>query len=153
MAKGKAQDLFRSKAPWIMALLMRDFQLQLDDAAAILGNIGHECLGFTAMQEIKPTVPSSRGGFGWAMWTGPRRRNFEAYCTRNGFKTTDDRANYGFLFSELKGPERGAIGKLKAANGLNAKVKAFELAWRAHAGSVGLPPASCHASSATAAHW
>ncbi|TPM06756.1 MULTISPECIES: phage tail tip lysozyme [unclassified Mesorhizobium] len=129
MAKGKAQDLFRSKAPWVMALFMRDFQLQLDDAAAILGNIGHECDGFTAMQEIKPTVPSSRGGFGWPMFTGPRRRSFEAYCKRNGFKPTDDQANYGYMFSELKGPERAAIGKLVAAKSLAAKVKAFELAY------------------------
>lgn len=129
MAKGKAQDLFRSKAPWIMALFMRDFQLQLDDAAAILGNIGHECAGFTAMQEIKPTVPSSRGGFGWPMWTGPRRRSYEAYCKRNGFNPADDQANYGYMFSELKGPERAAIGKLKAAKSLAGKVKAFELAY------------------------
>lgn len=75
--KGKAQDLFRSKAPWIMALLMRDFPWDLDDAASALGNIGHECAGFTALQETKPTVPGSRGGFGWNQWTGPRRRNFE----------------------------------------------------------------------------
>lgn len=42
MAKGKAQDLFRSKVSWIMALFMRDCQLQLDDAATILGNICHD---------------------------------------------------------------------------------------------------------------
>ncbi|WP_147377487.1 phage tail tip lysozyme [Mesorhizobium jarvisii] len=112
-----------------MALFMRDFQLQLDDAAAILGNIGHECAGFTAMQEIKPTVPSSRGGFGWAMFTGPRRRKFEAYCKRNGFNPASDQANFGYMWSELKGPERAAIGKLVAAKGLAAKVKAFELAY------------------------
>lgn len=128
-SKGKAQDLFRSKAPWIMALLMRDFKVGLDDSAAVLGNLGHECAGFTAMQEIKPTVPSSRGGYGWPMWTGPRRRDFEAYCKRNGFNPADDRANYGFLFSELKGPYRKAIDKLTAARDLNGKVKAFELAY------------------------
>jgi len=129
MAKGKAQDLFRSKAPWIMALLMRDFQLQLDDAAAIVGNLGHESGGFASLQEVKPTVPSSRGGFGWAQWTGPRRRSYEAYCSRGGLDRTTDKANYGFLFAELKGPYRKAIDKLVAAKGLNAKVKAFELAY------------------------
>lgn len=129
MAKGNAQDLFRSKAPWIMALFMRDFQLQLDDVAAVLGNTGHECDGFIAMQEIKPTVAGSRGGFGWPMWTGPRRRSFEAYCRRNNLDPASDKANYGYMFSELKGPERKAIAKLKAAKGLAAKVKAFELAY------------------------
>lgn len=128
MAKGKAQDLFRSKAPWIMALLIRDFNLNLDSAGAILGNLGHECDGFTAMQETKPTVPSSRG---WPMWTGPRRRSFEAYCNRNNLVPASDKANYGFLFSELKGPYRKAVDKLKAAKGLANKVKVFELAYEA----------------------
>jgi hypothetical protein len=136
MAKGKAQDLFRAKAPGIMALLMRDFPLDLGDVTAMLGNFGHECAGFTAMQEISPTIVGSRGGYGWPMLTGPRRRSYEAYCKRNRLDPASDRANYGFLFSELKGPERKAIDRLKAAKGLNAKVKAFELAYeRAGAGT------------------
>ncbi|ESY09708.1 hypothetical protein X752_13970 [Mesorhizobium sp. LNJC398B00] len=109
--------------------MMRDFQLQLDDVAAIVGNLGHESGGFASLQETKPTVPSSRGGFGWAQWTGPRRRSYEAYCKRAGLNPVVDQANYGFLFSELKGAYRGAIAKLVAAKGLNAKVKAFELAY------------------------
>ncbi|RWN47189.1 MAG: hypothetical protein EOS03_12590 [Mesorhizobium sp.] len=129
MAKGKAQDLFRSKAPWIMALLMRDFKIAVDDAAAIVGNLGHESGGFASLQEAKPTVPSSRGGFGWAQWTGPRRRKYEAYCARNALNPAGDQANYGFVFSELKGSYRGAIPKLQAAKGLAAKVKVFELAY------------------------
>lgn len=128
-SKGKAQDLFRSKAPWIMALLIRDFKIGLDDSAAILGNLGHESGGFASLQEAKPTVPSSRGGYGWAQWTGPRRRSFEAYSQRAGLPVASDQANYGFLFSELKGPYRAAIAKLQAARTLNAKVKAFELAY------------------------
>jgi hypothetical protein len=129
MSKGKAQDLFRAKAPGIMALLMRDFPIELDDAAAVLGNLGHECGGFASLQEISPTVVGSAGGYGWAQWTGPRRRSYEAYCKRNRLDPAGDVANYGFLFSELKGPERKAIARVKAAKGLNAKVKAFELAY------------------------
>ncbi|RUU60843.1 hypothetical protein EOC99_20995, partial [Mesorhizobium sp. M7A.T.Ca.TU.009.01.1.1] len=129
MAKGKAQDLFRSKAPWIMALLMRDFKIAVDDAAAIVGNLGHESGGFASLQEAKPAVPSSRGGFGWPQWTGPRRRKYEAYCARNALNPAGDQANYGFVFSELKGSYRGAIPKLLAAKGLAAKVKVFELAY------------------------
>lgn len=125
-SKGKAQDLFRSKAPWIMALLMRDFKIGLDDSAAIVGNLGHESEGLADLTEDKPTVPGSRGGFGWAQWTGPRRRKFEAYCKRAGLKESSDQAQYGFLFSELKGAYRSAITKLVAARDLQAKVKAFE---------------------------
>lgn len=64
-------DVFARKAPWIMALLMRDFPLGLEDAAAILGNLGHESGGLVQLQELKPVVAGSRGGYGWAQWTGP----------------------------------------------------------------------------------
>jgi len=71
----KAQQHFMQKAPGIMRKLMRDFpKLQVDDAAATLGNLGHECAGFTKLQEIAPTMKGSRGGYDWPMWTGPRRR-------------------------------------------------------------------------------
>ncbi|MCW5697933.1 MAG: hypothetical protein KIS96_14530 [Bauldia sp.] len=112
-----------------MALLIRDFPIGVDDAAAVLGNWGHECGGFLSLQEISPTIPNSRGGYGWPQWTGPRRRNYEAYCKRNGLDPASDRANYGFAFAELKGPERKAIPALQGAKGLAAKVKAFELAY------------------------
>lgn len=79
-----AEQTFRAKAPGIMAQLVRDFPITPEDAAAIVGNLGHESQGFTAMQEFKPVVAGSRGGWGWAQWTGPRRRAFEAYCARTG---------------------------------------------------------------------
>jgi hypothetical protein len=118
--------LFTDKAPWIMNLLRADFGLTVEEAAAVLGNIGHESGGFKYFQEIKPTVPGSRGGFGWCQWTGPRRVAFEAYCKRNGLDPFSDKANYGFLFMELKGTEKAAIPALKKAKGLEAKVAAFE---------------------------
>lgn len=121
--------LFRQKAPGIMALLIRDFPIAIDDAAAILGNLGHECGGFELMQELKPTVAGSAGGYGWAMWTGPRRRAFEAYCDRNGMSPADDKANYGFLFVELKTTEKAAIAAVTRAGTLDGKVRAFELAF------------------------
>jgi len=129
MSKGKAQDVFRAKAPGIMAQLMEDFPLQLDDAAAILGNFGHECAGFTAMQEIKPVVEGSRGGYGWPMWTADRRRAFEVYCRRNKLDPASDQANYAYVYVELKGPEKRAIPALLKATTLADKVKAFELAY------------------------
>lgn len=111
MGKGKAQDLFRSKAPWIMALLMRDFKIALDDSAAILGNLGHESGGFASLQETHPTVPGSRGGFGWAQWTGQPRRSFEAYTKRNGLDPASDKANDGWLFSAERVVSHQDIGQ------------------------------------------
>lgn len=127
-----AEQVFRAKAPGIMAKLLSDFAIAVEDAAAIVGNLGHESLGFTAMQEFKPTVAGSKGGWGWAQWTGPRRRAFEAWCKRTGKDPASDDANYAWLFLELKGiegTEVAAIGKTVAAKGLDAKVEAFERAF------------------------
>ncbi len=124
-----SDTLFRAKAPGIMNLLMADFALDLESAAAILGNLGHESGGFRSLQELAPTVAGSAGGYGWAQWTGPRRREFEAYCSRNGFDPASDTANYKFLWVELSGSERAAIPAVKNAIGLQAKVQAFEAAF------------------------
>jgi len=119
--------LFREKVRQYMPVLMRDFGLTGEDAAAVFGNIGHECNGFATMQEMKPLVPGSKGGYGWCQWTGPRRREFEAYCARNKLNPASDKANYGFLFVELSGAEgKRALPALRAAKGLDAKVEAFE---------------------------
>lgn len=127
------EALFRATAPKYMRRLVADFpQLDLQDAAAIFGNLGHESLGFTKLQEMKPTVKGSRGGWGWAQWTGPRRRAFEAYCQRTGKDPASDEANYAFLFLELsgkEGTEKAAVGKITAAVGLQGKVEAFEKAF------------------------
>ena len=124
---------FRAIAPAYMRKLVADFpSLDLQDAAAIFGNLGHESLGFTKLQEMKPTVKGSKGGYGWAQWTGPRRRAFEAWCKKHGKDPAADATNYAYLYLELKGfegTESGAIGKVAAAVGLEAKVKAFELAY------------------------
>lgn len=125
----KPTDKFMQKAPPYMARLMKRFDLSVDDAAAVFGNLGHESIGFTALQEIKPTVPGSAGGYGWAQWTGPRRRQFEAFCKAEGLAPATDEANYRFLEFELAGPERKAIPKLKAAVGLENKTIAFEAAY------------------------
>lgn len=124
-----AKSTFIAKAPGIMDKLMADFLIGRDDAAAIVGNLGHECAGFTLLQEQKPVVKGSKGGYGWAQWTGPRRRDYTAYCSRNNLDMASDKANYGFLFVELMGTEKKAIPAVKAAGTLNEKVVAFEKAF------------------------
>ncbi len=62
MAKPNAESTFRAKAPGIMAQLIPDFPITPDDAAAILGNLGHESAGLTTLQEIKPTVAGNSLG-------------------------------------------------------------------------------------------
>lgn len=107
-------------APLIMALVMRDLRIGLDDSAAIPGDLGYESKG-PDMTEDKPAVQGSRGGYGWPQWTGKRRRAYEAYCRRNGLDLASDKVNHKYL--------KEAIKALKAATTLNAKLKAFELAY------------------------
>ena len=118
-------EFFNKWAPVFMAKLMSDFDLSLEDAAAIIGNAGHESGGFKSLQEITPMVAGSRGGYGIMQWTGPRRREYEAYCRRNKLSPSDMDTNYAFLFTELKGPEGKVIPALKAAVGLDKKVEVF----------------------------
>lgn len=128
-----AEAHFRATAPAYMRRLLSDFPaLDAQGAAAIFGNLGHESAGLATLQEITPTVKGSKGGYGWAQWTGPRRRAYEAYCKRNGKDPASDEANYAYLFVELKGiegTEAGAIARVVSASGLQAKVEAFEKAF------------------------
>lgn len=121
-----ADQTFRSKSSGIVAKLLGDFPIHPEDGFAIVGNLGHECAGFTKLQEIKPTVKGSRGGYGWPQWTGPRRRAYEAYCTRNRLDPASDHANYAYLFIELKGSEARAIPAVLDADSGLQKVEAFE---------------------------
>lgn len=115
---------FVSRAPTYMALLMKDFEFDELDAAAIMGNAGHESGGLTIYHETGQ--PDHLGGVGWFQWTADRRKAFEAYCARNNYNPHTDETNYKYLFVELtETSEKAVIPKLKAAQGLEAKTKLF----------------------------
>lgn len=80
---------------------MDEFDLTANQAAGIVGNLGFESDGLQAIQERGVAAP--RGGFGWAQWTGPRRRAFELWCAKEGLDQHSDEAQYGFLLEELHG--------------------------------------------------
>jgi hypothetical protein len=124
-----AESTFRAKAPVLMARLMQEFPWSVEDAAAVAGNLGHESGGFAILQEIKPVVKGSKGGYGWAQWTGPRRVAFEKFCAGMKLLPSSDAGNTAFLIHELKTTERAAIEKTKAAKTLADKVVAFEKAY------------------------
>jgi TP901 family phage tail tape measure protein len=123
---GNAGATFAAKAPGVMSDLMRDFGLTKEQAAGIVANLGHESAGFTAYQEGKPLVPGSRGGAGWAQWTGPRRRQFEAWAAAKGLDPRSDAANYGFLKHELNGSHAGALAAVRRENSAQGAMVAFE---------------------------
>jgi hypothetical protein len=119
-------DIFIQKASFILPRLERDFDLIRMHSAAIVGNLAHECNGFRTMQEIKPTVAGSKGGYGWAQWTGPRRKAFEAWCAQHALSVDSDEGNYGYLKFELETTEHKAIPELRKTVRLTDAVIAFE---------------------------
>ena len=116
--------LFQTKVTKFIPRLMKDVNADLETACAIFGNLGHECNGFQTMQEIGQKPP--KGGWGWAQWTGPRRRQFEAWADAKKLDRASDDANYGFLVNELLGTEKAALAATKKAVGLNDKTDTFE---------------------------
>lgn len=118
-------EFFNKWAPWFMQKLGEDFGLSPLDAAAIIGNAGHESGGFKSLQEKKPLIPGSRGGYGIMQWTASRRRAYEAYCKKHKYDPADMETNYRFLFVELKGPEGRVLEKVKSAKTLDEKVEVF----------------------------
>src|SRR5262245_47444702 len=117
-------SLFQEKAPGIMKQLMSDFDLTVDAAAAVVGNLGHESAGLQIMQEVKPT--RGKGGWGWAQWTGVRRGQFEKWARQRDLAFDSDEANYGFLKHELSSSEASAITALRHTSTLEDGVEAFE---------------------------
>jgi hypothetical protein len=123
----KPADIFEAKAAGIVRDLMADFGLTDVQAAGIVGNLGHECAGFTLMQEQRPA--SGAGGYGWAQWTGPRRVAFMAWCAAHKLTPESDAGNYGFLRHELQTTEARAITAVKQAATLYSAMLAFETAF------------------------
>ena len=115
---------FNEKSGSIVKRLMGDFGLSVIQAAGIVGNLGHESGGFKQMQEKGPI--RGRGGFGWAQWTGPRRKAFEAWASQNNLDIKSDDANYGYLKKELQSSEKASITAVKNATTLEDAVKLFE---------------------------
>jgi hypothetical protein len=65
-----------------------------------------------SINETAPLVQGSRGGFGLAQWTGPRRKALEQFASSVGKDVADPDVQYDFLMHELHGPESGAAAKI-----------------------------------------
>ncbi|XHB99344.1 phage tail tip lysozyme [Nitratireductor sp. ac15] len=107
----------RSVSSRLMSDLMSDFGLTRSQAAGVVGNLAHESGGFYTLQErgYQRYGKRARGGYGYAQWTGPRRRAFEKWSANKGLPLDSYAANYGFLKHELKTTYKRALGKIKNA--------------------------------------
>lgn len=105
---------FATLAASLIPRLAQDLGVSPAQAAGIIGQLGYESAGLQAINERNPVVPGSRGGFGWAQWTGPRRVAFEQWARAKGMPVGSPEANYGFLLHELKNtPEGQVLGDIR----------------------------------------
>lgn len=78
-----------------------------------------------AINEVNPTVPGSRGGYGLAQWTGPRRKALEAFAASTGRPVDDVNTQMDFLINELHGPEAKAAQSIMGAPDANSAAAAI----------------------------
>jgi len=95
----------------LMGDLEETLGLTKEQAAGFVGNLDHETLGFKFMQEIKPTVKGSKGGYGFAQWTGSRRKAFEDWAQKNNAPINSYEANFGYLIHEIRNTSEGRFMK------------------------------------------
>lgn len=94
-------------------------------AEGIVMNLGDESGFDTSVNEAAPTVPGSRGGFGLAQWTGPRRVALEQAAAASGSMPDDPEFQLDFLVNELHGPERRAFDKITQTSNPGDAAAAF----------------------------
>ena len=114
---------FDAKAPAIMGGLMDKYGLTKEQAAGVLGNLGHESARFTAYHEGGKV--GAKGGVGWAQWTGPRRHAFERWTAARGLDPTSDEASWRYL-TEGDPETAKAIAAVKRTNSVNGAMTTFE---------------------------
>jgi hypothetical protein len=120
-------SLFTEKAIKYVPRLQKDLELTHVQACGLFGNSGTETGGFKHLQELKPVVAGSRGGYGWMQWTGPRRRAYEAWCRTNNLNPADDETNYRYLVHECKTDEARSITQLRKTTTVEAAAETFML--------------------------
>ena len=116
---------FKAAVETYGARFMADLGLEAHQVAGIFGNFAVESDQFRALQEYSPTVKGSRGGWGWAQWTGPRRRQFEAWADKQGLKRDDPEGFYAYTLVELRGPEAAALRALRQTGTVDAAAESF----------------------------
>jgi len=126
MKRGGGFD-YSSVAPLYNDLVQRGFSPI--HAAAIAGNFAHEAgprgrIDY-GINEIKPTVKGSRGGYGAAQWTGPRRVGLEQFAKKNGLSVSDRETQMKYFDQERSGAEKGAFNKLQKTGDVNSATKSF----------------------------
>ena len=107
----------------LMGDLQADLNLADFQAAGITANLGRETGNFQFMRELSPIVAGSRGGIGYAQWTGPRHDAFLAFAGDADPMTYE--VNYAFLIEELEGPYARVLDRVRETETLEEATEVF----------------------------
>ena len=102
--------------------------LDVEGSAGMMGNLWAESR-LQVVNEAKPTVKGSRGGYGWPQWTGPRRRAAERFWSERKLDPTTDAAQLAFMIHELQTTHKHALTAVMRPGTLEERTKAFELSY------------------------
>jgi hypothetical protein len=122
-------EMFSQNAPRLMNDLMKDHNLNKEQAAAIAGWWGGESNLDPTINEKKPLVAGSRGGFGMAQWTGARRRQLEAFAQKNNMPVGSYEAQMAFFKHEVStNPQFARIMEnVRKSRNTDEAVRAFQV--------------------------
>lgn len=95
-------------------------------AEAAVQNMRAESNLNPGINEISPVVPGSRGGYGLNQWTGPRRRQYEAFAAAQGKPVDDLGTQLDFTVWELQNTEKKAGDALYAAPDAATAAQVYE---------------------------
>lgn len=98
----------------------------LNAAIGATAGIGAESGFNPGINEVSPVVPGSRGGFGFNQWTGPRRRQYEAFAAETGRSVDDPEAQLDFTVWELNNTETAARDAIYAAKTPEEAISLYE---------------------------
>jgi hypothetical protein len=98
-------------------------------AAGVAGNLSVE-------SGIDPTAHNDReGAIGIAQWEGGRRTALDRYAAATGGSETDLTTQLNYLWSELQGPEAGALRQLRAAQDAGTAAAVFDQSYERSSGA------------------
>lgn len=107
--------------------LVKELEIPEHVARGMVAESAWESGGFQQMQELAPVVKGSRGGFGFNQWTGPRRREFEAFAQQQGLDPTSYEANMGYWLKELREGRHASPGYLDRVKRAQSAFEAAQL--------------------------
>lgn len=113
--------LFSDKVASIAPRLIVALALTKNQAAGVLGNIGHETAGFALLREVG--ARPGQGGYGWGQWTGARRAEYLRFCGNRDWR--GDEPNMAFLVQELLTTENRALGALRRTETVEDATRVF----------------------------